>query len=457
MGQQPVISLRGVSKKYRLFTSPAQRLREALHPLRKRYHEEFWALKDINLEVNRRETVGILGLNGSGKSTLLQLICSVLRPTKGTVEVSGRISALLELGVGFNPALTGRQNVDLHCTLLGMSKNEIAKRLPEIEEFADIGLFFEQPVKNYSSGMFVRLAFSAAMHVDPDILVVDEVLAVGDARFQHKCFRKLQEFQKNGKTIVLVTHDPDLVARHCARAIVLHQGRMVIDAAPAKAINEYYRLLFPSERMSDQGAMENRIKRPAVENNGVLPPGLFALGIPEDRMSVHPNYHSGETRFGTGDAKILDAAVVAGSQPDVTTVQSGEKIDIYLRVWFKRTVLEPQYGIRICTTDGVWIYGTTSKELGRPVTPAGADDEVVVRMSLALPIQPGDIFIDLAVACLEDSRETVLDARASVIHLTIGGVRGFWGLVNLAAEFNEVRRGRVMDATITPGAERMLP
>jgi lipopolysaccharide transport system ATP-binding protein len=457
MGQQPVISLRGVSKKYRLFTSPAQRLREALHPLRKRYHEEFWALKDITLDVNRRETVGILGLNGSGKSTLLQLICSVLRPTQGTVEVSGRISALLELGVGFNPALTGKQNVDLHCTLLGMSKQEIAKRLPEIEEFADIGLFFEQPVRNYSSGMFVRLAFSAAMHVDPDILVLDEVIAVGDARFQHKCFQKLQDFQKKGKTILLVTHNPDQVARHCNRGIVLHQGRMVVDADSAEAINEYYKLLFPPKPMPGPTGIQERERDQSVQDNGSLPAGLFNLGNPEDLMSFRPNYNAGETRFGNDGARILDAAVIAGSQANVATVQSGERIDIYLRVWFKIAVSQPEYAVKVNTVDGVMIYATSSKSLGQPVTPVEPGDEMVARLSLSLPIQSGDIFIDLAVACMEDSRETVLDARASVIHLTIGGVRGFWGLVNLAAEFDEVRRGRVMDATIAPGADRMLP
>src|SRR5437016_1893645 len=200
MTEEVAISVRDVTKKYRLFRSPQEILKEALHPFRKRYHREFWALNGVSFDVAPGQTVGILGRNGSGKSTLLQIIAGIIQATSGEVIVNGRISALLELGAGFNPEFTGRENAHFQAQLMDLSREEIDRRLPEIEAFADIGEFFDQPVKTYSSGMFVRVAFASAINVDPDILIVDEALAVGDAKFQNKCFLKFKEFQGAGKT-----------------------------------------------------------------------------------------------------------------------------------------------------------------------------------------------------------------------------------------------------------------
>ncbi|WP_420267260.1 ABC transporter ATP-binding protein, partial [Candidatus Magnetominusculus dajiuhuensis] len=201
MPEEIAISVKNVSKKYRLFKSHNERFMEMLHPFKKKYHKEFWALKDVSFDIKRGSTVGIIGRNGSGKSTLLQIICGVLKPTVGEITVNGRISALLELGAGFNPEMTGRQNVIMNGVVHGLSNKEINSKIPEIQEFADIGEFFDQPVKLYSSGMFVRLAFAASVNVDPDILIIDEALAVGDAKFQHKCYNKLMEFQDSGNTL----------------------------------------------------------------------------------------------------------------------------------------------------------------------------------------------------------------------------------------------------------------
>ncbi len=238
------VSVQNVSKKFRLFNSPKERLLEVLHPFNKKYHREFWALTDIIFEVAKGTTVGIIGRNGSGKSTLLQIICSVLRPTSGMVKTDGRISALLELGAGFNPEFTGRDNVLMNGALMGFSTEEMKQRLPVIEAFADIGEFIDQPVKIYSSGMFVRLAFAAAINVEPDILVVDEVLAVGDAKFQHKCFQKFLEFQREGKTIIFVTHNTDAIVRHCDYAILLENGQVMEIGEPKLITNYYIDLLF---------------------------------------------------------------------------------------------------------------------------------------------------------------------------------------------------------------------
>jgi ABC-type polysaccharide/polyol phosphate transport system ATPase subunit len=242
--REPSVSVRGLAKKYRLFDSPGQRLKEAINPFGRKYHREFWALQDITFDVPAGVTLGIIGRNGSGKSTLLQTICGVLRPTAGTVTVGGRIAALLELGAGFNPELTGRQNVMLNGVVQGYSRKEIAARLPHVEAFAEIGGFFDQPVKLYSSGMFVRLAFAAAINVDPDILIVDEALAVGDAMFQYKCYNKFHEFQESGKTILLVSHSTDSIVRHCDQALLLEGGRIAEAGQPKVVVNHYLDLLF---------------------------------------------------------------------------------------------------------------------------------------------------------------------------------------------------------------------
>jgi ABC-type polysaccharide/polyol phosphate transport system ATPase subunit len=247
MENSSAVSVQNVSKKFRLFGSSKDRFWEALHPFKKQYHREFWALKDISFEVPKGTTLGIVGRNGSGKSTLLQIICSVLRPTSGVVEVNGRISALLELGAGFNPEFTGRDNVLLNGALMSFSRKEMEERLPLIENFADIGEFIDQPVKIYSSGMFVRLAFAAAINVDPDILIVDEALAVGDAKFQHKCYQKFLEFQKAGKTIIFVTHSTDAIVRHCGCAVLLERGEIVEIGEPKSITNYYIDLLFTGQ------------------------------------------------------------------------------------------------------------------------------------------------------------------------------------------------------------------
>ncbi|MBF0318022.1 MAG: ABC transporter ATP-binding protein [Nitrospirae bacterium] len=239
MDDSIAIAVSNVSKKFRLFNSPKERLMEALHPFKRKFHREFWALQDVSFEVPKGATVGIVGRNGSGKSTLLQVICSVLHPTSGSVAVNGRISALLELGAGFNPELTGRANVFLHGTVMGLSREEIKGRVPLIEDFADIGEFFDQPVKTYSSGMFVRLAFATAINVDPDVLIIDEALAVGDAKFQHKCFGKFLDFQREHKTILFVSHSTESIVKHCDYAVLLEKGR-VIEKGQPRAITDYY-------------------------------------------------------------------------------------------------------------------------------------------------------------------------------------------------------------------------
>ncbi len=253
MSSEPVISIRNLSKSYRVYNRPIDRVLESLifrTGVRKSADgrfREIHALQPLDLEICRGETVGIIGRNGSGKSTLLQIISGTLYPTTGDVEVKGRLSALLELGAGFNPNFTGRENAYLNASIMGISRSEMDDRFDDILDFSGIGDFIEQPVKTYSSGMYVRLAFAVAIHMDPDILVVDEALSVGDVRFQNKCFRKLRELKEQGTTTLFVTHSSDLIVRHCDRAVLLEKGAMHTMGAPGNVVNEYLNLLFNNE------------------------------------------------------------------------------------------------------------------------------------------------------------------------------------------------------------------
>jgi lipopolysaccharide transport system ATP-binding protein len=243
MSAEPVIRVQGVSKIYQIYAAPTDRLKQALWRGRRTYYKEFWALRDVSFEVHRGETVGIIGRNGSGKSTLLQIICGILQPTSGEARVTGRLAALLELGAGFNPEFTGRENVYVNGALLGLTRQEIDARFDDIAAFADIGEFIDQPVKTYSSGMFVRLAFSVAVHADPDVLVVDEALAVGDAMFQAKCMTRMRRLMQGGTTLLFVSHDVAAVKALCGRAVLLDRGRAVAIGDTQQVVDEYTRLV----------------------------------------------------------------------------------------------------------------------------------------------------------------------------------------------------------------------
>jgi len=236
-----IITARNLGKCYRLYSNPSDRIKQLITGAGSgRYFREVWALRNVSFEIRRGETVGVIGRNGSGKSTLLQLICGTLRPSEGALNVKGRISALLELGAGFNPDFSGRENVFLNGAILGLSQAEIERRLPEIEAFADIGDFIDSPVKTYSSGMFVRLAFAVQVCVDPEILIVDEALAVGDIFFRQKCYERLGELRRRGCTILLVTHGMGDVEQYCSRGIVLSTGKAVFDGPATDAVKHYY-------------------------------------------------------------------------------------------------------------------------------------------------------------------------------------------------------------------------
>jgi teichoic acid transport system ATP-binding protein len=298
------ISINNISKSFRMYPSPKERLKELLHPFGKKYHRDFWALKDLSFEVNKGETIGIIGRNGSGKSTLLQLICGILQPTQGEIKVNGRIAALLELGSGFNAEFTGRQNVYMNGAMMGFRKEEMDEKFQAVVDFADIGDFIDQPVKTYSSGMYVRLAFAVAIHVEPAVLIVDEALAVGDAAFQVKCMERIIEMRKRGVTILLVTHDATAVKRFCDRACWIHEGKMMQQGDPIDVPDRYMDFLrAQSETVHNAAASEKEI---VTGQTGELPKFL-SIEMLNSEGNVTDRFECGErvrirVRYSVSDA-----------------------------------------------------------------------------------------------------------------------------------------------------------
>ncbi len=291
------ISVRNLSKKYRLYDTPQHRLKEALHPFRKKYHRDFWALKDVSFEVKKGETVGIIGRNGSGKSTLLQIIAGTLTPTTGDIALDGRVAALLELGSGFNPEFTGRENVFMNGAILGISREEMEKRFDDIALFAGIGDFIDQPVKTYSSGMVVRLAFSVSVNVDPDILIVDEALSVGDAAFQFKCVERLERLTRSGLTLLFVSHDIGMIRNFCDHVIYLQNGRERANGLP-EGMTELYLLDMRDEQRRSLFSGARITQKPSLGG-----PEAIAFGTEQGRVvkawfsdtgALHSSYKTGD-------------------------------------------------------------------------------------------------------------------------------------------------------------------
>jgi lipopolysaccharide transport system ATP-binding protein len=435
------IRLCGVSKKYPIYARNLDRVIEAFHPLRRKYHHDFWALRDVDLEVRRGETLGILGVNGSGKSTLLQIICSILQPSSGSVEVHGRIAALIELGAGFNPELTGRQNAEMNCMISGLSRRATRDVLPDIESFADIGEFFDQPVNTYSSGMFMRVAFSTAVHVDPEILVIDEALAVGDARFQQKCFRKFREFQDAGKTILLVTHDRFTVPRLCTGAVMLNSGRVVGRGEPRVITDLYSRFLTLGEQAfaaaPDRAGTGGADARPAVE-----PPTVAAAvdwdsdSSGADRCERNPTYNRNEVRFGQGGAAVVDYRIRCGNKINPADVRAGSELELIVRVRYDDAADAPLVGFTFRTAEGIVVAGSHSGWLGRQLDSRAAGEIADYRFVMRAHLAPGNWFVDISVARDE---ATMLDTREAVVHLTVWSPQRQVGMAHVECVMDEIR------------------
>lgn len=366
------IKVENLTKIYKLYNSPQDRLKESLHPLRKKYHHDFYALNDVSFEVKKGETVGIIGRNGSGKSTLLKMITGVLTPSCGSVTVDGRISALLELGAGFNPELTGIENVYFNGTLMGYSKEEMDAKLADILAFADIGEFVYQPVKTYSSGMFVRLAFAAAISVDPEILIIDEALSVGDSVFQQKCFNKFSSFQEQGKTILFVSHSIESIIRYCGRAIVLNNGAIITEATAKEAADVYKKILVSCYREEKSSAIE-ALTRPK--------PTTFY----RDFFAPNPN----ASDYGNKKAEIIDYGLLDAKGEPTSKLYFDEYFSIIMQVKFNEGIADPIFAYTIRDLKGLELTGTNTVIADINTGQYNEDDYVTVNFQQKMNLRAG--------------------------------------------------------------------
>lgn len=437
MPVETVIAVRNVSKKFRLFFSAKDRVIEALHPFRRQYHREFWALRDVSFDIYRGEAVGIMGRNGSGKSTLLQVICSVMRPTTGAVQVNGRISALLELGAGFNPEFTGRDNVLLSGAILGISRKDMLGRLPEIETFADIGEFFDQPMKVYSSGMFARVAFASAIHVNPDVLIVDEILGVGDAKFQEKCYSRIRALRDRGVCILFVSHSTEAIQRNCSTALLLDSGKIVARDSVDVVIAAYHDLLYGSgqtERIVTNALTQEQKHAVLVDNYNPaenIELQEFLDGGTGPICKKFPYYNSHERRIGNREAEIIDFLITADGHADFNVLSGNEEIKIYLKVRFTREIVRPELGWAIVSPEGIVISGSNTA-ISEIVLPEAQPGET---WAYAVSMQPtlcgGDYFLNFGIGERINGTWTFLDNRRAAAHLSVvhqGRTTGFFDL-----------------------------
>lgn len=404
-----VIHIDSLSKIYKLYTRPIDRLKEALLPFGRKRHRDFFALKDISFSVDKGSCVGIIGLNGSGKSTLLQIIAGVLTPSSGKVEVCGRIAALLELGAGFNPEFTGIENIYFQCSIMGYRKEECDALLPGILQFADIGEFVHQPVKTYSSGMYVRLAFSVAINVDPDILIVDEALAVGDIRFQAKCMQKIRDFRASGKTLFFVSHDLGAVKSLCDHVYLLDRGKIVDHGAPERVFNLYNSLIAEKDR--DQFVLDASAKGKLAER-------------------------SGNQRAVVNRVRLLDEH---GTMVD--TLVSGNFGTIELTVFAHENITDPTFGILIRDRLGNDIFGINNQLLNIKVGEIIAGESYIVRYRMKFNLGATIYSITTAAHAGETHVEENFDWQNDVLTFRIihASDYRFSGFCRLEPEFQFTR------------------
>ncbi len=394
------ISVNNVSKVYKLYDRNRDRLKEALHIGRNIHCREHFALDKVSFDVYKGETVGIIGTNGSGKSTILKIITGVLSPTAGELNISGRISALLELGAGFNMEFTGIENIYLNGTMLGFSQKEIDERLESILEFADIGDFVYQKVKTYSSGMFVRLAFAVAINIDPEILIVDEALSVGDVFFQNKCYRKFEDFKKQGKTILFVSHDLGSISKYCDRVILLEKGHKIGEGDP-KTIIDMYKKVLVGQLDSNMTAKET-----AEDSEG---------GKWKDLMQLNPNVDA----YGSGLAEFTDYCAYDNSGTITNTIIKGDEFTVRVKIKFYESIQDPIFALSFKNMQGTEITGTnTMFEKITTGTPK-AGDTYIVTFTQNMSLQGGEYLISLGCVGYREGSFTVYHRLYDVFNLTV--------------------------------------
>jgi lipopolysaccharide transport system ATP-binding protein len=395
-----VLLVQNVSKLYRLYANPIDRLREQIPLQSQKLHKDFWALRDISFSVEKGEIVSLVGPNGCGKSTLLQIICGILQPTTGRVVTRGRVAALLELGAGFNPEFTGRENVFLNGEILGLTREQMVRALPSIEAFAEIGEFIDRPVKEYSTGMYVRLAFATAIHVEPEILIVDEALAVGDAVFANRCMRKFHELKEKKTTILFVSHDLGLVKQLSNKSIFLLNGRIEAAGDPSLVINRYVGLVHQRQQMNEV----EEIKSPDTL------PATF--------------------RHGDQSSQITRVSIVDQSGLPCAVVKSGQIVEVQIAARFREHRVNPMAGILIRTRIGMDVYGTNTTIEQVCLGEFCEGDQVTVTFTFECWLTPQQYTLTVA---LQDAQGSSFDWLDDVVAFEVVSERIAAGVVDLQA------------------------
>lgn len=460
MSSDAIITAHDLGKCYHVYPAPIDRLKQMVYPRlarlgghvpAARFHES-WALRGVDFEIRKGETVGILGRNGSGKTTLLQLLCGTLPPSEGHCAVQGRVAALLELGAGFKPEFTGRENVLINSAINGIPEDQARARMDKVIEFAELRDVIDQPVRTYSSGMYVRLAFSSAIHVDPDILVVDEALAVGDARFQARCFRRINEMKEQGVTILFVSHATEQVALHCTRALLLDAGRLREDGPPREVCNHYLDLLFgqrgqdriaiaEADGMATDGApVAEAGSKPELAVDARLRPEVAAFI--DDRLGAgftgRAGYHDGEYRWGNGGCEIQDYLLVAGDRVETANLFADEDAELYMRVRFTRGVATPVYGFAIKNIGGMMLTGCNSRDQNADCSmryrPVSAGEVVVCCFRFRPKVDSGNYLLSIGMSEDHSGDLAPLDRRWDSILVKVERRGPYFGMVDIGAD-----------------------
>ena len=443
------VQVEEVSKVYRLYDRPIDRLKESLSITHKNYHKDFFALNHISFKVKKGETMGIIGTNGSGKSTILKIITGVLTPTAGTVQVEGVISALLELGAGFNMDYTGIENIYMNGSMMGFSRKEMEAKLQDILDFADIGDFVYQPVKTYSSGMFVRLAFALAINVEPEILIVDEALSVGDVFFQSKCYRRMEEIRQNGTTILMVTHDMGSVIKYCDRVVLLNRGEFVAEGEPGRMVDLYKKIL--ANQMDD---LDEELAKMNDFSGGMVSAGEDLEGPGPDRgagpgsrkasplaggkhqgfMKEHITINANRTEYGDKRAEIYDLGMFDERGNLTNLLLKGEYFTIREKIRFYADLQAPIFTYTIKDKKGTDLSGTNTMFEGAEIKPVKAGDEYEVAFRQKMTLQGGEYLLSMSCTGFEQGEHTVYHRLYDVANITVISNKNTVGVYDMESQ-----------------------
>jgi len=491
---EKIISVDQVSKVYRLYDKPIDRLLESISLRKKSYHKDFYALRDISFSVERGEAVGIIGTNGSGKSTMLKIITGVLSATTGKVESRGSICALLELGAGFNQDYTGIENIYMNGTMMGFSKAEMDEKLPAILEFADIGDFVYQPVKSYSSGMFVRLAFALYISIDPEVLIVDEALSVGDVFFQAKCYHRMDELKRKGTTILMVTHDLGSVMKYCDRVVLFHKGEKVGEGLPGQMVDKYKKILAGKDPHAEQfmeeqnflgnvdgerrgnagsGGANSKVGKTGADGSGIADTAgntesdgigqegttgaedkaatagtantvdtagtashksgqssQKPVGFMKDHLTINPS----SQQYGNGKAEILDFGVLDKDGRPSNVLLKGEEFSIKERIVFHDNIAAPIFTFTIKDKRGMDLSGTNTLFEGKEIPAVKKGDEYYCTFTQRMNLQGGEYLLSISCTGFEEGEHTVYDRKYDITSITVLSNKNTVGIYDMESE-----------------------